>query len=223
MENSYYQLRRNLGYLALIFPFMLVGLSLITAKGCNEFILPTISDYYHTNLRNVFIGTICAMAVVLWSHHVEDFRERILHKLAAICAILVGFAPTGKCDFACLSTCGVNHEELVSKVHYIFAAMFFIILAFLSFKIFAEKERGANRSSRYRIKVYRICGTGIFFSIVLIAFYQLYLKGNGYDYDQKFLPPTFALESISLVLFAIAWLVQGELLFQNNKGLLRIN
>lgn len=220
---AYLQLRRNLGYIALIFPFLLIGLSLITENGCKENILPTISDYYHSNLRNVFVGTICAIAVFLWSYDVNDFQEKVFCKFAAIFALLVGFAPTGKCDFPCLVNDGIEHVSMISKIHYISAASFFIILAFLSYKKFAERETGTNKASRYRIKVYKACGLGMFVSIILIALYQLYIKENVKNLDQALLPPTFALESISLILFSIAWLVQGELMFQNNKGILRVN
>ena len=60
---TYRRIRRAIGYLGISLPILLVGLSLISFFETS--VQYSISDYYYTNLREVFTGTLCAVGLFL--------------------------------------------------------------------------------------------------------------------------------------------------------------
>ena len=87
---SFYRVRQALGILGLVFPVLL----LIGGWIENARIEPSISDYYHTTLRDIFVGALFAIGIFLVSYkgHARDNREPISDNLAAT---LAGVGPSG--------------------------------------------------------------------------------------------------------------------------------
>ena len=71
---SYMTLRQAIGWLGILLPFaLLIGnylISLVTdfETGCNPFKM-SISDYYYTRMGEVFVGTLCAVALFLFCYN----------------------------------------------------------------------------------------------------------------------------------------------------------
>lgn len=62
---SYLVLRKAIGYLGIALPFILVfGNMLLNKPGIQS----SISSYYYTPMRDVFVGTMCAIAVFMMSY-----------------------------------------------------------------------------------------------------------------------------------------------------------
>jgi len=61
---SYLALRKAVGWIAILLPFTLMLGVFLIFKG--EIIQESISHYYHTDMRNVFVGAICAIALFLF-------------------------------------------------------------------------------------------------------------------------------------------------------------
>ena len=63
---SYYTMRRAIGILGITFPLILLAGSSLFGE-CREVQL-SISAYYHTNMRNTFVGFNCAVALFLFAY-----------------------------------------------------------------------------------------------------------------------------------------------------------
>jgi hypothetical protein len=95
---TYLYLRVGLVALAL---FLGASLVIEMAFGDTEW-LGSISAYYYTPVRSVFVGTLCAMGVCLIAIKGRDRpREDLMLNLAGMCAPVVALVPTPLEDAAC--------------------------------------------------------------------------------------------------------------------------
>ena len=67
---SYYTMRRMVGFIALALPFALAAGSILAALlGSGHLPHPllqrSISDYYYTPMRDIYVGSLCAIAAFL--------------------------------------------------------------------------------------------------------------------------------------------------------------
>ncbi len=128
----------------------------------------SISLYYYTGMRNVFVGSLCAIAVFLMPYRGYERTDDIAGDLACIFAIGVALFPT---------TPDVNptpRDNLVGGLHFVFAALFFLTLAYFSLVLFRETDpsKPPTRQKRHRNVVYTVCGDVILVCqafIVLVA------------------------------------------------------
>ena len=78
---SYLYLRKAVGFLGLALPIVLV-LGSVLVSNCDE-IQSSISDYYHTLMRDVLVGTLCGIALFLFTYKGYDKRDNIAGTLAS--------------------------------------------------------------------------------------------------------------------------------------------
>src|SRR6266852_8308761 len=76
---SYLGLRKAVGIIGFALPFVLA----IAGPG----IQGSISCYYYTDMRNVLVGSLCAIGVFLMSTRGYDLRDEIAGRLACVFAI----------------------------------------------------------------------------------------------------------------------------------------
>lgn len=213
---SYLILRRCIGFLGISLPIILVSGAFF--YGNCESIQSSISDYYHTEMRNIFVGVLCAIALFMFTYVGNDFRDRIAGNLACIFALGIAFFPThvdasiGNCATNC-----TNYESWIGNMHLTFAALFFIVLIYFSLFLFTQSAHEKNnrpKQKRKRDTIYHICGYIMIVCILLIAIYILFLK-NSFPMLKQF-DPIFWLESIALFAFGVSWLTKGQFLFEDD-------
>src|SRR5215468_1540580 len=89
---SYLGLRKAVGFIGLGLPFVLIfGNQLFPDSPWFQY---SISDYYYTHMRNVFVGSLCAIGVFLITYRGYDICDRIAGALASVFAIGVALFPT---------------------------------------------------------------------------------------------------------------------------------
>jgi len=193
---SYPGLRRSGGYLGIALPFVLV-LGRFVLRQCPA-LQDSISAYYHTDLRNILVGDLCAIAVFLIACKGYTTADAILGDLAGLCAVGVAFFPTNCCE--CPKT-------LISKLHATFASFLFLLLAIFCLALFTQTDpsQAPTPEKLTRNKVYRVCGYAILVCIVLslvtsIPFVKQYLGWKNY---------LFFYESIAVLFFGGAWITKG--------------
>ena len=227
LHKSYLKLRRAIGYLGILLPISLVLLSLLNRNGC-EWILPSISDYYHTSVGGIFTGILVSIAIFLW-YNGESKQEKIICRIASGLAIIIAFAPTpinenyiitesSILDLDFVSGCYIPKPKgipLVGGLHFFCAAVFFLLLSYLSGIVFRKDESPEVDEGKKRRLIYLICSLGMLLYLILIAVFEFFLVEKFPNSDNWMLPPTFTLETIMLFCFGIAWLVRGEVTFQN--------
>ena len=221
MVISHLGLKRTLGFLGILLPFVLMFCSFV--NDCK--ILPSISDYYHTSVQIIFTSSIIAIAVFLISYNGLDYKEKIIYKIAAIAATLVAIFPTPINekykvregvqytieDFNQFQTLAISSHEFVGHIHFFCAAVFFMLLSYMVYFKFVFIEKESTSPSIKRIWLYRFCGGGMFLSILFIAIFKMFLSGYFDNPESWVFPVTFTGEAIALILFGISWLVKGEI------------
>ncbi|MBC2839707.1 DUF998 domain-containing protein [Robiginitalea sp. SC105] len=214
---SYLTLRKTIGYVAVGMPVFLVVGSVLVGD-CSE-IQSSISDYYHTQMRDGLVGTICAIAFFLFAYKGYDVRDFRATRLAGVSALLVAFFPTiftGEAVAPCNDVRPIENG-LVNNIHFISALVFFLTLSYISLFLFTQSNRSPShwaRPKKNRNRIYRICGMVMLGCIGLLALYFFWLEEHYPElgaYD-----PVFWLESLALWAFGLSWLTKGRLFFRES-------
>lgn len=208
---SFLRVRRAIGLLGFFLPAALVAYA-ATLGGT---LLPTMSDYHYTPMREIFVGTLSANAVFLWSY--EGYRprpgevlsDRMAARTASLGALAVALAPTlPEAPAICtLSQCLLG-DRAAALIHLAGATAFFGALAAFCLILFVRgtedgrEKRGSNR-------IYRVCGWTIVACLAAIA--AIFVV-PGAAARLAPLRPVFWLETVATFAFAVSWLVKGDAL-----------
>jgi hypothetical protein len=221
-------LRKAIGFIAVGLPF-----ALAIGENLRDWLLPhaapadraliegSISAYFHTGMREVFVGSLCAIAVFLVCYKGYQRRDNIAANLAGFCALLVAFFPTGErsreagdagvpvIDSATLfSSANAPDPAFVSYVHFTAAVIFFVILAYMSLFLFTISTKPSQTPQKLRRnKVYVFCGITILVCIGVIAIGKFFLS----DSVGRTIY-VFVFESIAVITFGFSWLTKAEVL-----------
>ncbi|MBC7788710.1 MAG: DUF998 domain-containing protein [Anaerolineae bacterium] len=222
-------LRKAIGYVALSLPVTLVlgenlrdWLLSHSSDAGRVLIEGSISAYFHTGMREVFVGSLCGIAVFLVCYKGYDRRDIIAARVAGISVFLVALFPTRErsreagdsgqpvVDSATLfSTANAADPAYVGVVHFVFAAVFFITLAVMSIQLFTLSDvPEPTPEKRQRNRVYVVSGWTILICIALIAITKLFL-GDSWNQRTSLI---FWLETIAVIAFAISWLTKAEVI-----------
>lgn len=207
---SYLSLRKFVGLLGTALPFVSVAGTFVLGN-CKT-LLPSISEYYYSVMGNFFVGTLCAVAIFLFTYRGYDNWDRILTNAAGFFAVAVAFFPTHiSIDYI---SCLVNDRDcsnLSDKIHLIAAALFFITLAVISIFLFTKSGGIITRGKLIRNRIYKICGYTMLSAILLIGIFQL---KTIYPAVMKY-KPTVSLETVALLAFGFSWLTKGQFLVKD--------
>ncbi len=211
---SYLTLRKTLGFLGILLPFILVIGNAIFVNVINdiaetgEVFRSSISHYYYTKMGNVFVGTLCAYSLFLFSYvGYKDkdgvMRDKIATNIAAVFALGVAFLPTDEC-----TCCG---SSIRGTIHLVSAVLFFGALIYISYALFTKTGDRENMSDekKRRNKWYKGCAVVMFLCLVLMG---VYVFADLCHTNLSKANPIFVLESIALIAFGTSWLIKGEFL-----------
>lgn len=194
--HSYLSLRKAVGWIGILLPFVLVLGHLLIFKG--DRILDNMSVYYHTGMRDVFVGALCAIALFLFFYKGYDRWDNYSADLAGVFALGVAFFPTVK----------EGPWDWVAWVHFVSAACFLVILALISIFLFTRGDKHPTMMKRRRNLIYRVCGIIMLAALASIEIYFLFF--DGINSDSGFV--LFA-ETVTLIAFGISWLTKGGTLY----------
>jgi uncharacterized protein DUF998 len=210
---SYQTIRRAIGWLGILLPFGLVLGSFILGQ-CSV-IQPSISHYYYTNMREVFVGTLCAVSLFLFSYKGFSLMDSMSANIAGLFALGVALFPTDIiCENDGYHACqnyivSLTNIPFHATIHFTCAACFFVTLALMSIFLFTKSNQIKEKQTAQKRKrniVYVVCGVIMILSIVILG---IYFIENG-NKDSRIV---FSLETLSLLAFGISWLTKGEALF----------
>jgi hypothetical protein len=189
---SYLALRKAVGWIGLLLPFtMMTGVCLLFDE---EIIQSSISDYYYTGMRDVFVGAICAIALFLFFYRGYDKWDNWTGNLAGFFAIGIAWFPTTE----------AGPENIIGIIHFICATMFFLILAGFSLFLFTRKGSYPTRRKLRRNMIYIICGSVMIACLIAIMIYYIIIHDDksGSDF-------VFWAETVALIAFGVSWLTKG--------------
>jgi hypothetical protein len=187
---SYLALRRFVGFIGVSLPIVLIiGMALFFE---GPVIQESISHYYYTGMGDVFVGLVCFVALFLFFYSGHDVWENIVTTVTGGFALGIAWLPTTK----------EGDLTTVGLLHLICATFFFLLLAYISLRLFSYKSPPVTSIQKALNKIYITCGTVIIVCVVLIFIFKLVIK-----HDSIYV---FILESIALVFFGISWLTKGR-------------
>ena len=206
---SFQTIRRAVGWLGISLPIVLLGAYLIGS--CDE-LQPSISHFYYTNMREVFVGTLCAVSLFLFTYKGHSKLDSHAANLAGLCSLGVALFPT---NILVNFPCQKNVTPLIditfhAAIHFTCAALFFLTLAYMSIALFTKSnlpEQERTLQKRKRNVVYKVCGWIMVGCIAWIGIYSSFIQG------QPETQTVFWFETIALISFGISWLTKGEALF----------
>jgi hypothetical protein len=201
---SFLHTRRALGIVAMALPIvLLLGNLLFGDHGIQS----SISAYYYTGMRNIFVGALCAIAVFLLSYrgYERDYRWTYI---AGFFVLLVALFPTTPDILS-----PTPQDKLIGNLHFVFAAISFSALAGICFWVFTKTDLSeeelnddSQKGKRSRNRVYRACGWVIVACILLIAIVSLLLTST----PVMQIKPVFLLEFFALLAFGFSWILKSN-------------
>ncbi|MGO8718302.1 MAG: DUF998 domain-containing protein [Acidobacteriaceae bacterium] len=209
---SYLALRKAVGIVAFGLPFAL-AIPWWVLRG--HVIEPSISDYYYTGMRNLLVGSLCAISMFMLCCRGYDRKDEIAGTFSALCALGVAFFPTEP-------DCGATpHQQHIGIAHYTFATLLFSTLVYFCLVLFkmTAQNRKVTRKKLQRNRVYTVCGYAILASMALIALLKLLeaLHVSAVEDLVASLHTTFCFESTALIAFGVAWLIKGETFLKDEE------
>jgi hypothetical protein len=211
--------QRVIGGMGFLFPLILV-VGNFYFGGCNESLLPSVSDYYHTIMHDWFVGVLCIIAVFLFAYRGYEIdvdtgnksmlrsnkiwrNDKLWTNIASVSALGVAFFPTSKEDYL---SCVQQDTYEFQHLHMISALLLFSALAYICLKLFTLCGPNENPDSAKirKIRFYKVCGWIMILCIMAIGIFFIAFE--------KIMPnSSFVLyfEWLALWAFGASWVVKS--------------
>jgi hypothetical protein len=200
---SYLALRTTIGILGTALPFVVaLGALIIFGTG----IQGSLSGYYYTGMRGVFVGTLWAIGFFMLSYKGYERADNIAGNLACIFAVGISLFPTAP------DVITSNTDIIIGNIHLTFAALFFgTLIYFCLFQFTKTDQKKPTKRKLQRNRVYRICGYVMAACIVVIGVVHIDAVAN----VVSGLNLIFWFESIAIAAFGVSWLTKGEAILKD--------
>jgi hypothetical membrane protein len=207
---SYLTLRQMIGWLGLGMPIAVRLGAYVFAPHIHT--TDSISAYYYTGMRDVFVSTLVLVGVLLTCYRTPSRRDNMVAIIAGLAAIGIGLFPMDP-TFAKeiiqeypMMAADVGGEKCyvirgLLHYHFVFVGVFFALSFYLVyFRFSAFTPPVPTRQKLARNKVYKWCGAAMFLAFAAIGVLAITKKSSS----------IFWPETIAVVAFALAWLVKGQ-------------
>jgi len=207
---SFLLLRLLIGVIGLALPLLLVfGDRLLPGGGR---LRESLSGYYYSGVRDVFVGSLCAIAVFLVTYMAFFYVwDNVLSIVGGIAALGVALFPTAGPEPRTPIQLWWG-ETTVSTIHLTCAAVFILSLAAISF-LFGYREGRKDGAGKGRRVWWRglhwFCGVVIVLAVVYVAVTKLAGRFDSHSLLYG--------EALAALAFGVSWLAKGaewRILFQ---------
>lgn len=199
---SYLWIRRAVGSLGLALPIILgpIGWLLFSVD-----IQENMSSYYHTPLRDVFVGVMCAIGLFLFCYVGSTQFENWTGNLGCLAAVGVALCPIDA------NSDPLYQATVAGYAHTVFGGLFFLTLALFSIYHFPhnEPEEESNGRDFGRRTLFRLSGAVLLMSVVAMGMFLFVLSQEARETLSEW-NVVFWGEWIAVWAFAIAWLIKGR-------------
>lgn len=192
------KLRKRIGFLGMLLPWIVLFLSLIFGYGFPQSISAT---YYIPNCITPFMIILGAAGILLVCYKGYDLQDRIICTLAGIFGLGICLFPCALPDDSIMNvgTFGIP-SNISGVIHNICAIIFFGLLAYNSIFLFTKTSGELTDEKKKRNIIYKICGYGMIGSFILLIPFTLLDIRVG----------VWIVEAIALTFFGISWLTKSE-------------
>lgn len=203
------RLRLGVGIIAALLPILVTITNMVLKH--KVVWLGSLSVSYYTNARGVFVGSLCALGLLLICYR-YDKPDNIAGNLAGGLAIAVALFPTAP-DHD-MTTKSSTAQNVVGTVHFAAAALLLATLAYFCLFLFTRSRESLNTAGsrkRQRNLLYRICGVVILLCLAGAGVTYLVMSGAmRAQYNTL-----FWFETVMVWSFALGWLVKGGLFLKD--------
>ena len=202
---SYLFMRVMAGVIGISLPIVLVLVDRVLFSG-DPAPRSSLSAYYYSGVRELFVGALCAAAMFLVTYKVVELNlDNTVTVVAGVAALTIALFPTEAPNGIALTPLqDLLGETAVSAVHYVAAAAFILALAAMSYffglREGAREPRPGHRSPLFWRWYHWTCAGVILLAVAFMAIASLVGE-----------PPRALLygEAISLWAFGASWLMKG--------------
>jgi hypothetical protein len=209
---SYLTMRRLIGGLGIMLPFIVVAGGLVLGQADLQV---SISAYYYTNMRDFYVGILSAIALFLLSYRGYERIDDVVSTLGGVCALGLIIFPTALYSGQSVKVGVFSLPDETSQLLHVFCgALFFLSLSFTSTFLFTRHTPGVlGKAKRRRNVIYRWCGVIMLLSVACIPVYTAFFQKTGL----QGVYPILMLETIASIAFGTSWLVKGSTLFRDDR------
>ncbi len=171
----------------------------------------SISGYYYTGMRDLYVGILSGVAFFLLSYKGYQPIDDVITNISGMFALGMILFPTGMYAGRPVRVGLFQIPDTISEpIHLTFGALFFLALSFNSLFLFTRRHPGVmGREKRKRNVIYRSCGAVMILAIAGITVFTLFYRTSVIAEVN----PVLILECIALLAFGVSWLVKGNTLF----------
>lgn len=199
---SYLIMRVAVGALGIALPLVLVLGEPLLFNG-QPFPRGSLSAYYYSGVRELFVGALCAIGVFLVTYKVaERSRENRLSTYAGLAVVLVALFPTGRPGpgVAVTPLQLLLGETTVERIHFGAAAVFIASLAVISYYFAKPVPKKGSLPPSFWSRYHRVCASLIVAALILAA-----VTGITGWLDKGLL----IAEAVAVWAFGTSWLMKG--------------
>jgi hypothetical protein len=212
---NYMHLRKAVGWVGTLLPVILlvanpIALS-IENSACG--VVPgSLSGYYYSPARNIFVGAQCAIGLFLIAYVGYDLGDRLITDAAGIFAVGVALFPTKPTiasppSVTCQTVAQLStREQVVGDIHLVFAGLTFVFMAWMAIR-FTNTDKAPYPKKLLRNRIYLICAIVIAACVVAIII-TIFLPAS----VKAAFPWILLWESVGIFAFGVSWFVKGQTL-----------
>ena len=175
----------------------------------------SVSSYYYTSMRDLFVGLLCAAGVFLCFYRGVNKWDTILAHLAGFAVIGIAVLPMDPTYASIIQQqfpgsktppCYFNGGPL--KFHEAASVVFFGLISYMAiFRFPLTKESLITPQKQWRNLVYAVCGVAMVVGVGIIIWIRLKTKLS-----------IFWPEFITIAAFGVAWLTKGQFVLQDKES-----
>ncbi|MDC0737697.1 hypothetical protein N6L24_05365 [Cognatishimia sp. SS12] len=204
---TYFKIRTALGLIAAAFPIVILLGGYITEGA----VLPSISDYYFSSMRDFVVGALVAIGIFLMFYRGDRprrsaWQQDVLGLSAGLASIGLALFPN-KPHTRGVETFfhAIMDDRISVTLHFLSSFVFLTALTAFCLIRFAETASAADR------RIYRICGWMVI-SAGLAATFASFMRAFDWFSARSLvenLHIIFWLEALGIWAFCLAWLRKG--------------
>lgn len=173
---SFLWMRVGIGVLGVVLPLWLL-LGDYFAFDAQPFPRGSLSAYYYSGMRDVFVGVMTATGVFLLTYKISEKNlDNLASLVAGVCAATLALFPTGLPSHPVAGPTPLQNllgETAVKSVHYVASGLFIVLLAVLSYyfgvREGARPPRPGRRSPTFWRWYHWSCAFAMVLALVWIA------------------------------------------------------
>lgn len=193
------KLRKTLGWLGILLPWISAILYMVSVVGTLKFPSSISATYYFDSCITPFMIILGASGLLLMSYNGYDAQDRVICTIAGICGLMICLFPCGNSSQDLVGTFQIP-QEVSGLIHNISAITFFLLLAYNSYFLFTKTNGELTKKKKIRNTIYKVCGIGMVASFVALLPLTLFHVSCA----------TWIVETVALMFFGVSWLTKAQ-------------